>query len=105
MNRSINSNFPDDPLPTPDEIATLEIQDVEISRSRDLEFTEDDLDSTPLKVGELTKLNEESSDNAFSGISPPERLSVDPHTGELILLPSSSKITTNESANEEPDNQ
>lgn len=104
MNRSINQNFPDDPLPTPDEIATLEIQDVEISRSRDLEFTEDDLDSTPLKVGELTKLNEESSDNAFSGISPPERLSVDPHTGELILLPSSSKITTNESANEEPDN-
>ena len=62
MNRSINPNFPDDPLPTPDEIATLEIQDVEISRSRDLEFTEDDLDSTPLKVGELTKLNEESSD-------------------------------------------
>ena len=104
MNRSINPNFPDDPLPTPDEIATLEIQDVEISRSRDLEFREDDLDSTPLKVGELTKLNEESSDNAFSGISPPERLSVDPHTGELILLPSSSKITTNESANEEPDN-
>ena len=105
MNRSINPNFPDDPLPTPDEIATLEIQDVEISRSRDLEFREDDLDSTLLKVGELTKLNEESSDNAFSGISPPERLSVDPHTGELILLPSSSKITTNESANEEPDNQ
>ena len=105
MNRSINPNFPDDPLPTPDEIATLEIQDVEISRSRDLEFTEDDLDSTPLKVGELTKLNEESSDNASSGISPPERLLVDPHTGELILLPSSSKITTNESANEEPDNQ
>ena len=105
MNRSINPNFPDDPLPTPDEIATLEIQDVEISRSRDLEFREDDLDSTPLKVGELTKLNEESSDNAFSGISPPERLEVDPQTGELILLTSSSKITTNESANEEPDNQ
>ena len=105
MNRNTNPNFPDDPLPTPDEIATLEMQDVEISRSRDLEFTEDDLDSTPLKVGELTKLHEQLSDKAFTGIYPPERLSVNPNTGELILRPSSSKTTKHGSGNEKSDNQ
>ncbi len=79
--------FPTDPLPSPSEIANLQIHDVELRINQPIETSEDELNQTPLEVGEITdKRDPKENLISDSEFSPPTNLKVDPNTGEFVFI-------------------
>ena len=78
--------FPTDPLPSPSEIADLQIQDVELRLTSPIELSEDEIHQDLLQVGEITgEFDRTEKLVSEPTVSPPTNLTVDPNTGEFIF--------------------
>lgn len=78
--------FPTDPLPSPSEIADLQIQDVELRLTSPIELSEDEIHQDLLQVGEITgELVRTEKLVSEPTVSPPTNLTVDPNTGEFVF--------------------
>jgi hypothetical protein len=79
-------SFPTDPLPSPSEIADLQIHDVELRLTSPVELSEDEIHQDLLQVGEITgEFERKGKLVSESTVSPPTNLTVDPNTGEFVF--------------------
>jgi len=79
-------SFPTDPLPSPSEIADLQIHDVELRLTSPIELSEDEIHQNLLQVGAITGAFDRT-EKLVSGptVSPPTNLTVDPNTGQFVF--------------------
>lgn len=78
--------FPTDPLPSPSEIADLQLHDVELRITSPIELSEDEIHRDLLQVGEITgEFDRTEKLVSEPTVSPPTNLTVDPNTGEFVF--------------------
>ena len=80
--------IPTDPLPSPDEVSSLDLRDVELNLQDQVCHELEEIDETPLNVGEITGSSgcpEQSGNAGLHDSAEPSLLRTDPHTGELVF--------------------